>query len=99
MDDKDERLASYEREIRRLNQLVEVSLAINSTLDLRPLLRAIMDYAAGIADAESASVMLLDRTTGQLRFVASTTASRGAGMSGVLPSLRVTMGVSSLNGR
>ncbi|NLF78966.1 MAG: GAF domain-containing protein [Chloroflexi bacterium] len=79
MDDKDERLASYEREIRRLNQLVEVSLAINSTLDLRPLLRAIMDYAAGIADAESASVMLLDRTTGQLRFVASTTASRGAG--------------------
>ena len=42
--------ASYEREI-RLNQLVEVSLAINSTLDLRPLLRAIMDYAAGIADA------------------------------------------------
>jgi signal transduction histidine kinase len=79
MDDHEERLANYEREIRRLNQLVEVSLAINSTLDLGPLLNAIMDYAAGIAEAESASVMLLDGTTGQLRFMASTTASRGAG--------------------
>ena len=72
MDDKDERLASYEREIRRLNQLVEVA---HDQLHAG-FCYAIMDYAAGIADAESASVMLLDRTTGQLRFVASTTATR-----------------------
>ncbi len=79
MNDDDERLARYEREIRQLNQLVEVSLAINSTLDLGPLLNAIMDYAADLVDAESASVMLLDRASGQLHFMASTTASRGAG--------------------
>jgi signal transduction histidine kinase len=66
-------LAAYEQEIRRLNRLVEVSLIINSTLELRPLLSVIMDHAAEITGAESASIMLFDRNTNELRFVASTT--------------------------
>ncbi len=72
---ENEPLAHYEQEIRRLNRLVEVSLVINSTLELRPLLTVIMDHAAEITGAESASVMLYDRNTDQLRFVASTTTS------------------------
>jgi signal transduction histidine kinase len=70
---ENEPLARYEQEIRRLNRLVEVSLVINSTLELRPLLTVIMDHAAEITGAESASVMLYDRNTDQLQFVASTT--------------------------
>lgn len=70
---QNEPLARYEQEIRRLNQLVEVSLVINSTLELRSLLTVIMDHAAEITGAESASVMLYDRNANQLRFVASTT--------------------------
>jgi signal transduction histidine kinase len=65
--------AHYEREIRRLNRLVEVSLIINSTLELRPLLNTIMDYAAEITHSESASVLLYDHNTSELHFVASIT--------------------------
>ena len=68
-------LTEYELEIQRLNRLVDVSLAINSTLALRPLLSVIMDYAAEITNAESASVMLYDHNTNQLRFVAATKSS------------------------
>lgn len=68
-------IAAYEQEVRRLNQLVEVSLVINSTLELTTLLNIIMDHAAIITEAESASVMLYDRNTDQLRFVATTTDS------------------------
>jgi signal transduction histidine kinase len=73
----DSRFASteLEQEIRRLNQLVEVSLVINSTLELRPLLSIIMDHAADITGAKEASVMLYDRTTDQLRFVATSATS------------------------
>lgn len=75
---ENEPLAQYEQEIRRLNRLVEVSLVINSTLELRALLAVIMDHAAEITGAESSSIMLYDRNTDQLRFVASTTTSPAA---------------------
>ncbi len=65
----------YQQEIRRLHQLVEVSVVINSTLELRSLLSIIMDHAADITGAESASVMLYDAKTDQLRFVATSTTS------------------------
>ncbi len=66
-------LTDYEREIHRLNRLVQASLVINSTLELRPLLSVIMDHVADLTNAESASVMLYDPITDQLRFVAATT--------------------------
>jgi signal transduction histidine kinase len=78
MSNQERTLAACEDEIRRLNRLVEVSLAINSTLELRSLLGIIMDHAAEITNAESASVMLFDRKTEQLHFVALTTDSPGA---------------------
>jgi K+-sensing histidine kinase KdpD len=66
-------LYEYEQEIRRLNRLVQASLVINSTLELRSLLSVIMDHVADLTNSESASVMLYDPTTDQLRFVAATT--------------------------
>jgi signal transduction histidine kinase len=63
----------YEQEIRRLNRLVQASLVINSTLELRSLLSVIMDHVADLTNAESASVMLYNPVTEQLRFVAATT--------------------------
>lgn len=75
MIEQNKAIVAYEEEIRRLNRLVEVSLVINSTLDLRPLLNVIMDYAAEITGAESASIMLYDRNNNLLHFVATTTNS------------------------
>ena len=75
MVDQANTLSTSEQEIHRLNRLVECSVVINSTLELRSLLAVIMDYAAEITGAESASVMLFDRNTNQLHFVAATSTS------------------------
>ncbi|MBN1679727.1 MAG: GAF domain-containing sensor histidine kinase [Anaerolineae bacterium] len=75
MSDSSTELLACHQEVHRLNRLVEVSLVINSTLELRPLLSVIMNYAAEITEAESASVLLYDQQTQQLHFVASTTYS------------------------
>lgn len=63
---------SLAQDLAQLNRLVDVSLALNSTLELRPLLRLIMDASTEITHAESASILLFDPKTGQLRFVATT---------------------------
>ncbi len=73
MADETQTLAHYEQEIRRLNRLVNISLAINSTLELGPLLSIIMDHAAEITESESASVLLYDQNTNELHFMAATT--------------------------
>jgi signal transduction histidine kinase len=73
MAEHQEVLSEYEQEIRRLNRLVQASLVINSTLELRSLLSIIMDHVADLTNAESATVLLYDPTTDQLRFVAATT--------------------------
>ncbi len=72
--------AHYEQEIRRLTQLVDISMAINSTLELRSLLDVIMDHAAEITESESASVMLYDQNTNELHFVAATTNTPAANL-------------------
>ncbi len=55
-----------------LNRLVNISVVLNSTLDLAPLLRYIMDAAADISDAASASILLMDENTQKLNFMAFT---------------------------
>lgn len=54
----------------KLNRLVETSLALNSTLQLEPLLRKIMDAASEIVNAETASILLIDPQTKELQFMA-----------------------------
>lgn len=56
----------------RLARLVEISVTLNSTLDIRRLLQFIIDSAADLVDSEAASIMLVDENTHDLRFAAAT---------------------------
>jgi signal transduction histidine kinase len=66
------RADSLQRRLDVLNQLVEVSLVMNSTFQLRPLLDYLMHIASEMTGAEAASIMLIDPKTGDLRFEAAT---------------------------
>ncbi len=63
--------SDLESRIARLQRLVEISLILNSTLELEPLLRYIMDAASEMVGSESASILLVDRNTRDLVFTAS----------------------------
>ncbi|MCK4548117.1 MAG: GAF domain-containing protein, partial [Candidatus Eisenbacteria sp.] len=52
--------------------LVRVSSLLNSTLDLKEVLRIAMEEAAGIMNAEASSVLLIDEKTGDLVFEVAT---------------------------
>ena len=64
-----------EKRLAALNRLVEVSLILNSTLEIKQLLRFIMDAATELADAEAASILLKDKNTNELVFTASSSGS------------------------
>jgi len=59
--------------VHKLSRLVEVSLNLNSMLQLEPLLRQVMDTAAEITAAQTASILLLDPKTNELHFMAFAT--------------------------
>lgn len=61
-----------ERKIDVLERLVKVSLAMNSTLHINTLLDYLMDAATEITGSEAASILVLDKNTGLLRFAAAT---------------------------
>jgi len=61
---------NLQTQVDKLNRLVEISLVMNSTLQLEPLLRQIMDEAAKLTDAAAASILLMDEKTQQLFFMA-----------------------------
>ncbi len=54
--------------IARYERLMEISRQLNSTLDLATLLRKIISAAKELTNTEAASIMLLDPSTGELRF-------------------------------
>jgi transcriptional regulator with GAF, ATPase, and Fis domain len=54
-------LARYER-------IIEISQQLTSTLDHMALLRRIVAAAMELTDSETASILLLDSSTGELRF-------------------------------
>jgi signal transduction histidine kinase len=60
------------RLVSQLASLAEISVTLNSTLDLDDLLQFIIDTAARILDCEAASILLFDEESQQLRFAAST---------------------------
>ncbi|MFN8448750.1 MAG: GAF domain-containing sensor histidine kinase [Anaerolineae bacterium] len=60
------------RKVAILSRLSEISVALNSTLNIKTLLNQIMEAAVEIVDAEAASVLLLDLKTNDLRFAATT---------------------------
>lgn len=56
----------------RLTRLVEISVTLNSTLDLQRLLQFIIDSAADLVDSDGASILLVDDKTQDLFFAAAT---------------------------
>ncbi len=77
--------SSLEAEIAQLRMMLDVSLALNSTLDLDTLLHKIIEVATQITETEAASILLLDTKTGALRFEAATGAKRAEVRSIVVP--------------
>lgn len=55
----------------RLARMLEVSRELNSTTTLNSLLKKIISEAAGLTNAEAASILLLDPYTRELRFKAT----------------------------
>jgi signal transduction histidine kinase len=66
-----ERIAGMEQRISSLERLVRVSLMLNSTLSVEPLLETIIQVITELTDTEDCSIMLLDEKTGELRFRAA----------------------------
>lgn len=64
--------SSLQQRLARLQRVVEVSLILNSTLELEPLLELIIETAQEITHTEGASILLLDKETGELHFRAAT---------------------------
>ncbi len=75
-----ERRKDYNLRLRRYRRLLEVTRTLSSTLDLPYLLRNIVESARELTDTEAASIMLMDASTGQLRFEATTDKDDAAAM-------------------
>jgi GAF domain-containing protein len=60
--------ARLQGEVGTMKRLVEIATLLNSTLELDPLLRAIMGAAAELLRADSSSLLLIDEETGDLFF-------------------------------
>lgn len=61
-----------EKKLKQLERLLEISLELTSTLNLRDLLGKIVRLAAELTDTEASSILLLDRKSRTLYFEAAT---------------------------
>lgn len=68
----------YMRLMARYERLMEISRQLNSTLDVGTLLNKIIRAATELTETEEASILLIDPSTGELRFEASSNMSPGA---------------------
>lgn len=60
--------ASYDHLVARYQRIIEISQQLTSTLDHIVLLERIIDAAIELTNSESASLLLIDSATGELRF-------------------------------
>jgi signal transduction histidine kinase len=74
-----------ETQLKHYERLIEISKQLNSTFDHRALLKQIISAATELTDTEEASIMLLDPTTGELRFEIATNMSSTAMQEIVVP--------------
>jgi len=58
--------------LQQLERILEISRELTSTVALVPLLARIVDTAAELTESESASILLQDKRTGELRFQTAT---------------------------
>ncbi len=68
----------YMRLNARYERLMEISRQLNSTLDVGALLKKIIKAATELTETEEASILLIDPSTGELRFEAASNMSPGA---------------------
>ncbi len=61
-----------EERVARLQRIIEINRLLNSTLSLRLLLLEIVRAVCDLTNAETGSILLVDRRTGELRFEATT---------------------------
>ncbi|MBI4824241.1 MAG: GAF domain-containing protein [Nitrospirae bacterium] len=59
---------SFIKKLRQLNELMELTALINSTLDTHEIRRRAIEAATRLTDAETGSLLLLDKETGELFF-------------------------------
>ena len=67
-----DQLQDLEQRHRQLHRLVELSVTLNSTLDLDALLRLITSTATELLECEAASILLYDEKNPRLYFAAAT---------------------------
>jgi signal transduction histidine kinase len=67
--------ANPQQMIKQLARLVEISVTLNTKLELEPLLEYILDTAAELLDCEAASILLYDANKDRLWFAAATGSS------------------------
>ncbi|MBN2092045.1 SpoIIE family protein phosphatase [candidate division KSB1 bacterium] len=63
-----EEIQKLKEKVRRLESLIEVSAIISSELDLKKLLKLVMEKAQKVMDAEASSIILLNENTGKLEW-------------------------------
>ena len=68
----DNKILDLEQRIDQLKRLVELSVTLNSTLDLDALLQLVTDTAVELLDCEAASILLYDEKQSRLYFAAAT---------------------------
>ncbi len=66
-------VADLQKQTHILTRLLDVSLVLNSNFELEPLLKYILDAASEITHSQSASILLIDKRTNELYFIASNT--------------------------
>jgi signal transduction histidine kinase len=67
------------------SRLLEISVTLNSTLDIDRLLQFIVQSAAELVDSEEASILLIDENTQNLYVAASTAGDGGLGVRRQVP--------------
>ncbi|MBN1565633.1 MAG: GAF domain-containing sensor histidine kinase [Anaerolineae bacterium] len=67
---------SYHRLQARYERLMVISRQLNSTLDLGALLKLILNAATELTETEEASLLLMDPSTGELKFEAASNMTR-----------------------
>lgn len=66
-----------EQRLRELDTLVEIGKRVTGQLDLRQVLNRVVEAAVTLAHAQEGSLMLVDRTSGELYLYASTERTEG----------------------
>ena len=74
-----------QRLVVRLSRMVEISVTLNSTLDVDRLLQFIVDSAADLLDSREAALLLLDEHSPALRVAASTSGSTQPPVDSIIP--------------